>query len=61
MNPRHPSRSRFLAAENKVNELLLKGDCDIEEHWKQRNTNKKNTEKEVRGLSSKDKRSTEGD
>jgi hypothetical protein len=60
MNPRHPSRSRFLAAENKVNELLLKG-VNIEEHWKQRDTNKKNTEKEVRGLSSKDKRSTEGD
>ena len=58
MNPRHSNRSRFLAAENKVNELLLKGDCDIEEHWRQRNIHKKGSREGVRGLHTTDTSST---
>jgi len=61
MNPRKSNRSRFITAENKVNELLLKGETDIEKHWRESNLNKKNTEKEIRGLFSKDTRSNEGD
>lgn len=51
--------SRFKAAEDAVNRMLLKG-TDIEKHWRESNTNKANKSKEVQGLHGENPKSTGG-
>jgi hypothetical protein len=51
--------SRFKAAEDAVNRMLLK-EIDIERHWRESNIDKANKSKEVQGLHGENTKSTGG-